>query len=295
MLVVASAIRQKRREVHPDARWTMKGHTTDKRDARSLATHLGFFESFGAPITGTAQGAESYLPITNLNVQQLLGGQKYSKIAVVKRICEESDRLATVLCQGHDANILRPIAFSLREVMRNCLEHGATHEFWYAAQYRPARNRVEIAVLDEGRGVAASLRHNPALSVPDDTAAIRLAFQEGVTSFTGSNRSVDSPPDPAVEYGHDPSYYDNSGYGLYVLSQLCKTNGNVLLLSGNRSLRLDRDGESIREGFHKGTAVRIVLHPQDIGVRFKSVLDEVRSTTLSKSARLSVSMLDSFN
>lgn len=294
MLVVGSAIRHKR-VCCPDSKHTMKGHTTKKRDAKSLAAFLGFFESFGAPVPGQAEGGNSYLPIQCLDVQQLLQGDKYSKISVVKKIIAESERLANVLCQGHSADINKPVAYALRKIMRNCLEHGATHQFWYAAQYRPSRNRIEIAVLDEGRGVAESLRRNESLNVPDDTAALRLALQAGISGAeTNKARSIDELHLAESEYGHDPSYYDNSGYGLYILSELCKRNGNLLILSRERSLRISHDGESIREAMHYGTAVRVVLHPDDIKDQFDSIINSVQQDALSKSSRLSVSMLDRY-
>lgn len=99
----------------------------------------------------------------------------------------------------------------MRELIRNVLEHSQSENFWYTGQYQPTKGIVEVAILDEGIGMKKSSMKNRKLSIKDDEDAIRLAIQAGI-SKSGVGR-----------VGRDE--YDNSGFGLYMITNFCRKGG----------------------------------------------------------------------
>ena len=82
-------------------------------------------------------------------------------------------------------------------------------------------DEVEIAILDEGIGIRASLEKR--FSVPSAGEALRMAVSPGVSCVRGANS------DPDVE---------NAGFGLFVLSKLGRDTGEFRLTTRGASLCL---------------------------------------------------------
>lgn len=131
------------------------------------------------------------------------------------------------------------LEWAVNEVVDNVHNHASSASPGFAcAQYYPRRHRIEIAVVDCGRGLRDTLSEGH--DVPDDETAIRLALARGVT------RSLTA----------------GMGNGLAGTHAIVSANGGSLTLwTGTRRYRLHRDGE---QPFHvipawQGTGIRLSL------------------------------------
>lgn len=62
-------------------------------------------------------------------------------------IVKRSEKLAKKLTQQEDGNLVEIITYSLREILRNILEHSDSYDLWYCAQYWLLYQKAEIAIL----------------------------------------------------------------------------------------------------------------------------------------------------
>ncbi|MFC6602065.1 hypothetical protein ACFQDF_11575 [Ectobacillus funiculus] len=145
MLMVASKIREMI-DSNPDVDF----HSTHFR-GKSYAAHMGFFQStyldYGNH-PGEANGNDSYIPITELKIRELRK-ESYERTEVVQETVERKSRqLSNVLARGNE-KLSKYLSYSIRELMRNIVEHSDSESIWFAGQYWPTKDRVEIAILDE--------------------------------------------------------------------------------------------------------------------------------------------------
>jgi hypothetical protein len=227
------------------------------RPAVSYLMHMGFFRCIGIPAgndSGVALGNTRYVPLSLLQHSSLPGAG-----VLQERIVDYSQRLAAVLTTG------RPgigksglLAYSLREAIRNVFEHSGRTECWIAAQ-RWAGGETEIAIADEGVGLMYTLSR--AYSVPTPEDALRLAIRPGISGNT--------EPDTG-------SMWQNSGYGLYVLSELGARLGSFVIGSDRAVLLLERHGASITATPLGGTIVGLRVNSALAG-DFPSLLKDIVS------------------
>ncbi len=133
--------------------------------------------------------------------------------------------------------------YCLREVIRNVFEHGETDSCTVLAQ-RYADGIAEIAIIDEGIGIHSSLSHSMPIATEDE--ALRLAMMPGVSRVTHPQGG---------EWG-------NSGFGLYIISELGRELGEFILASSGRYRCLRSRSPHIKSGELRltGTAVKLVVN-----------------------------------
>ncbi len=187
-----------------------------------------------------------FLPITRICINKLRTEANLSKEYVGETIERKSNDLAKIFCRGNE-NLERYITYSLRELMRNIEEHSMADYIWYAAQYWETYDLVEIAILDEGIGIRESLTTNPAYTriIKNDEDALLMAIKPGITKARGKANKEDD--------------WANSGYGLYMTSNLCRNVGDFVLASNERLLIINKDNISKKEICYFGTVVRMRL------------------------------------
>jgi hypothetical protein len=222
----------------------------------SYARHMGFFRELGAavgPSRGQVSNKEHYLPINVLDLAELQGEAGDRGIAVGKVVQRHADQLARTLLQTNYGPLWGTVQYALREIIRNAAEHSGSTSLLYCGQYWPERSCVEIALIDSGIGIASSLRENPHVSAGTDIEALRLAVLPGISgkSYSGARE------DPNDEWGH-------SGFGLYVVSELCRRGGDFTILSGASALRLHDGGHRNLKARHHGTGVRLIMHTENL-------------------------------
>lgn len=222
MLVAGSKIRTWVKTRHQNKLKTKKSGVHSSFSVHSYLSHLGFFDYIlmgEGNAVGQASGSSQYLPITRIEkpdfnsdtqTTQDWYGQIMSAVRGLARVVSGTST---------DTEENRLYNYALREIIRNVFEHSEASECYVCGQ-RWWNGRVEIAVVDEGIGIAQSLRKSFELN--DDIEALNMAIKPGVSSTSNIQESE--------------NIYDNSGFGLYVLSQLASSFGWYVLGSGTSRL-----------------------------------------------------------
>lgn len=226
-------------------------------EAISYLGHMGFFDFIGSKKNvgkkmGEALGSETYVPIIKIKKPQFdtLDNWYSSIISSVRS-------LANVLAgTKYDTEEHKFYLYTLREVVRNVFEHSHADECFICGQ-RWGSGKVEIAVVDEGIGLQASLNRSHKLC--NEEEAIRLAIKPGVS---------------ATNYIKDTeNIYDNSGYGLYVLSEVVAKFGSFTLGSGSKRLISTLGKQAIDNLEFNGTFIGLELHKAP--KHFSGLLEDV--------------------
>lgn len=252
MIFISHQIRLFRSQ-YPNVRMQISGY-----HHLGYPAHMGFFKCFGADIgkdVGEASGDINYLPLTYIKSKAFIS--EHGHVRLNEAIEIEAGRLATVLTQFGSGSLFSLIQYSLREVIRNVFEHSSSSILTYCAQYWPSRQKIQIAIVDEGVGIHRSLQFNPRYKDISERDSLHLACMPGVS---GNYKAITDPD------GNNP--WRNSGYGLYMLSRLCRNSGGFLLMSSDTALVLGQDTKrDFQVQNFRGTLVRL-----DLDIRDKSIL-----------------------
>jgi hypothetical protein len=161
--------------------------------------------------------------------------------------------MSSVLCGDDNGDLFDTLTYSIREIVRNVLEHSGAERFGICAQYWPTRQRVEVAILDRGIGLRSSLAGNPHIDVSDDKKAINFALMPAVSgiAFKGARRQRGN--------------WGNSGFGLYMTNRICRNGGNFFIASGDTAMLLTKgQGKRYFRCSLDGTAVRMVINTSQL-------------------------------
>jgi hypothetical protein len=258
MLVVGSVIRQLVSQRKASGLPTVATSVSKSVPAHTYLEHLGFFDFIGLPNRkkiGAAKGNARYIPIRRIQREQFETKGHDSK-NVRDEILEYSKELSIVLAGVYDDyETQRVFSYAFKEIIRNVFEHSAANSCFVTGQ-RWEDGLVEVAVIDEGRGILKSLAES--YSIANDSAALQLAIKPGVSRTFGAKHN---------EHG-------NSGFGLYVLSEVGRNFGRFVLGSGSAALRLGSDKPMKMDAVaFNGTFVglRLDTPPKN----FSAVLDEI--------------------
>lgn len=156
---------------------------------------------------------------------------RFLPLTQVRNTTEVTAAIANVSALLHleqDPESLAAVQYSISELLRNVLEHSGSEDGAFVSAHRytqKAPHRVTIAVADCGRGIASHLSRKFPTVQTDDTAALGLAMQPGITGAL-----------PGV-YGTS----ENAGAGLFITRCIAKgTGGYFFLASGTSGYRLRR-------------------------------------------------------
>lgn len=232
-----------------------RGHKKST-SAITYLKHFGFFKFIyfnEGKDPNQATGNHRYLPITILREKDILSGE----LKLQDSIDKESDRLSRIIFSGRK-NEGRALMFSycLREIVRNVFEHADTKSCYVMAQ-RWSDGIAEIAIADQGVGLSESLSWSH--PVEDAQDAISLAIKPGITS------------DDSQE---NDDKWQNSGFGLFVTSQLGLKYGEFALGSDNAILFVSQDGESWNDVPLSGTVVKLRVNTEDADY-FPNILSQI--------------------
>ena len=164
--------------------------------------------------------------------------------------------MAEIVAQGN-IGFRNWLAFVIRELMRNIPEHSKSDTIWYCAQYWPSYDLVELAIMDEGIGIKESLCENTdhVHMIKEDEDAIKLSLEPGISGTMIVNKSSLAQ-----------SEWDNSGYGLYMVSEMCaELDASFILASGKSAIKVCKENGKIvyknRQTNIHGTAIQIRIRP----------------------------------
>lgn len=216
-------------------------------DAMAYASNAGFLDTLGvkhARFARGANGSSTFIPITPRKVRDLFTGQPLFRPAG-DIIQEDAENLSAILSQSRKGVLFDTLSYSIREIIRNVVEHSKADEFLMAAQCWIAAGTAEIAIADPGIGIAAGLSSNSKYNPADDAEALALATQPGVSG--------------AIIPRHSDDAWVNSGYGLYMARGLADGKQGFTLASGKAALISGDRGLTVVESAIKGTCVVLRL------------------------------------
>lgn len=221
----------------------------------SYLKHIGFFKFCGIQAgkdVGEAPGSSNYLPFTKVRSSQIM----WKGRVMQKVIDEKSDQLAGVIFPGsQNAGPAMMLGYSIREIIRNSFEHGLVSECTVSAQ-RWANGEAEIAIGDEGIGVYRSLSKTGRYPTPEK--AIGACLLPGVSS-----QSVIGDTE-----------WSNSGFGLYVCSELGKRFGAFEIISSYRRVAFNGQKTETKPTDIAGTLVRLRVSTADADY-FPNILAQI--------------------
>lgn len=225
----------------------------------TYAGHMGFFKAFGLDFgrrPGEAHGSQTYIPITYFDSATLEAEAARRGVDVRVEIEAQSQRLAATLIGTDTGEVFDTLSYSLREILRNSIEHAQTTKVGVCAQYWPTKGRTEVAIVDRGIGVRASIQANPHIDASTHKSAINYALMPAVSGkvFKGSR----------TRRANDP--WINSGFGLYLTSRICRNGGTFFLASGDCGMLLTagKEGKRYIDSMFDGTAVRLCIHTKNL-------------------------------
>lgn len=248
MVYVARYIRDFNRR-NKDTIVSCRGHQT-----KDYAANMAFFRAFGlrhGREPNCVDGNERFVPYKILRIQTVIN-EATKDWKVEQEVIElRAAHLAEILAQKNSGNLVDALTFSIREVMRNVYEHSKSKSLEYCAQYWPYYSKVEIAIIDNGIGLKASLQNNPYVQIDNHSDAVQQALMPAISSKNYKGAAIDT---------NDP--WHNSGFGLYMISRICRLGGSFLICSGDHGIKLDESGKEHIDLLHicRGTAVRMVLN-----------------------------------
>jgi hypothetical protein len=236
----------------------------------SYAGHMGFFKSFGLDYgksPGEANGSSRYVPLTIYNTSEIEKNAASKGIEIGDEVETISRQLSYTLCHIEEGILFDTLSYSIREIMRNVVEHSAASRFGICAQYWPSKNKAEVAIFDRGIGIKRSLSQNPHIDASDDKVSLNYALMPAVSgkAFKGSR---------VKQKGH----WANSGFGLYMTNRICRNGGTFFICSGDTGMLLTKKSDAKRyfsTNLH-GTAVRMVLKTDQLS-SLKDALDTYRN------------------
>lgn len=208
-LVIINSLRRCRKE-NPNV-----SMSCNPKDEDGYLSHIGFYQAIGTRLgkrVGQAIPNSNYVPIRELD---LYGQNPYLVIP------KTAEQLAATL--QFDPSLQSLLTYSFIETIRNVFEHSDVHKLLVSAQKWPSHQLVEIAVADAGCGIKNSLGKRFALNELD---LLKLACKPGISALSN------------YAYLEDLDPWRNSGYGLYMIKELCLAyGGSFMICSGNYALR----------------------------------------------------------
>lgn len=224
--------------------------------------HMGFFKAFGLDFgknPGEAEGSMNYLPITLLASDQVKAEAVRRNVDPGDVVEVESRKLSELLCREADGDLVDTLAYAIRELMRNVIEHSEAPDIWCCAQHWPKKKKIEVAILDRGVGLQKTLSNNPHIDASDDKKAINYALMPAVSGkvFKGAKRRKKGP-------------WGNSGFGLYMTSRIARNGGTFFVATGRTGMLLAKN-----KVYHPcelgGTALRMVIDTSSVAELSKSL------------------------
>lgn len=263
MLLVSTAIRQMRK------RCQVSMCQADYIERNNYAKHMRFYKAIGINYGRDLDenyGGGTYLPITKLDVT-ILREDSIKNLEHIQEVIErKAKQMAKVLSRGQ-GEFEKWITYVLTEMIRNIPEHSKASDIWYCMQYWPTYDLVELAILDEGIGIKKSLLSNHAyyeLAI-NDYEANKLALKPGVSCTFA----------PGRENMGNGDEWKNSGYGLYMVSQLCdRLGGSFLIASGDNAIRLEQGAYVPYDCHLSGTAIQIRIKPSAL-INYKNIARDI--------------------
>ena len=220
---------------------------------QGYADHVGFFRYCGfdrGNHLGQAEGSRNFTPITAYNLDALReasGDRPYAEI-----IEEKSTELTRLLLRTDSGDVFAIIQYSIREILRNCMEHSEARGAIVFGQYWPTTGEADIVIYDTGIGLQGSLLSAGLLAESNSRRAIELALEPGVSAISEAERQ------------YQDQHYRNSGFGLYVTSTFFGNFGNFKVITGDCGLDIKKGKRNFHDWNFQGTCINLRFNANSI-------------------------------
>lgn len=203
-----------------------KGCECDNR-VISYLKFIGFFDfiglrGIGYPLRSKVTKRGTYIPITKYSYLRFKPDsdmrEPVAPVDLIKPEAAEISCLFTTNSSPHNS-----LAYIISEIIRNAYEHSRSDYFFVFGQYWKS-GAVELVFLDDGIGILDTLKKKyPLLKNQED--AILKSLQAGVSG---------------ASFDDGLNKYNNSGFGLYVVSTLAKKHGSFFISSNDTAISLGK-------------------------------------------------------
>lgn len=266
---------------NPDCKFSAKNY-----EHCTYAAHMGFFKSFGLDYgkePGEAKNNNRYIPLKIYYVDDIKQTARDLMVNPGEVLEDFAKEISSVLTQNNDEKLTEILRYCIREIFRNIVEHSHSKQFGFCAQYLPSLKRVSFAVLDRGIGIKNSLMDNPKLILENDLMAIEESIKPGVSGkiYAGQKRK------PKGDWA-------NSGYGLYMTSNICKNGGSFLVASGKSGIYLSGANKKILDVNIVGTALNLTINlnqSENLKEILKELRDNIGNYVVIKASKSSMDVL----
>ena len=249
-------------------------------------SHMGFFKAFGmdhGKFPGEAKGSSTYIPIHIYNTRDIKSEAREMLMNPAELLESKAKEIADILTRSDSGNLNEVLTYCLREIFRNVIEHSHATQFGFCAQYRPSQDLVSFSIIDRGIGLRKSLQDNPTLNLTNDTDALKAALKPAVSGkiYKGQRSK------PKGEWA-------NSGYGLFMTSNICRQGGGFFIASGESGYYLSENKERILDTPFEGTALNLALDTKRIkklGLMLREI-DDSNEHSKSKPSKSSMGLIN---
>ena len=225
---------------------------------QSYLTFFGFYDYIkGKALPYINSGKGRYVPLTLIQKDDIID-KTHGNENMQQVISQLSEQLAEIIFSRIMEQTMTSYCF--REIIRNVFEHAETDSCLIMAQRWERREEAEIVVLDNGIGIYGSLA--PTLGISSIDAALSEALRPGVSSKLKIDAS---------------EQWANSGFGLYILSQIGQELGEFFLASNGRFVKIQSTTDSPVFGempFFGGTVVKLRIE-LDVAEFFPNLLHRI--------------------
>jgi hypothetical protein len=250
----------------------------------SYASHMGFFMAFGldhGKKPGEAKGSSTYLPITIFDSDEIIkqAAKNYEEVGYF--IEKQAEGMAEILTRKQSGDLFDTLTYSIREIIRNVIEHSHSNQFGFCAQYWRSYGKVQLALLDRGIGIKSALSQNPKLKIQDDHEALNLSLMPGISgkAYKGAKPRIKGE-------------WANSGFGLYMTSRLCREGGSFFIASGKTGLYLSEKKRRYLDTPFEGTALMLSLNTKRLS-SLSSMLSKYKEEAKIKNNQITASLASS--
>ena len=199
------------------------------------SANVGFYQACGFDIPRhEARGGETYYPVTTFTQESVAQEIQRSGGPIGEYINHMVARPAYLITRKTSGNFYETVKYALREIVRNVAEHSKADYFTMCGQYWPNKRSVQVAIADCGIGIVNGLKQNPNYShIKSDKNALRLALFPATSGkrIYYNRADISTPSEPE-------NIWENSGFGLYILSQIAKTCGKLFIGSGDSYIEI---------------------------------------------------------
>lgn len=248
--------------------------------------HMGFFKAFGMDYgnnPGEAKGSSTYIPIHIYNTQEIKDEARAAMINPAELLESKAKEISNILTRSEKGELNEVLTYCIREIFRNVIEHSQANQFGFCAQYRPSQNIVSFSIIDRGIGIMSSLKNNPTLNLSDDKDAVKASLQPAVSGKVYKGQKSK----PKGEWA-------NSGYGLFMTSNICKRGGGFFIASGDVGYYVSENKEHILETPFSGTALNLAFDTNRIK-DLQTMLREIDNTEIKSKSKPSKSTMGLMN